>query len=389
MRERWNSSGAGHTEYVPEPLPPPTHAGERLRRWGVASWSLIGIIILLGLLFWALLKIRVIFAPMVLALLVIYILNPPITWLEGRGLNRAVAAIGVYLAVAAIIVGLGFLLTPFVASQVDQFGDDWPEFRSEIVAFTEDTAASLEDRFGVDLDTSGISCILGDAQRVDGRDCDHVAEVFKEQIAGSTSRITRWGLTVLEGLLVFILAPLLALYLLIDLPHLKRDLVNLFPERHRPEAVDLGQKIAKAVGGFFRGQLLVALAVGVMSAIGFKIIGLKFWLLIGAIAGFFNLIPLVGPFIGGGLGFLVGVVTGGVGLGVQAAFVELVVQQLDNHIISPQVMKRTVRLHPATVMIALLAGGALAGFWGVLLGVPAVAVGKILLGHLWATRCPR
>jgi hypothetical protein len=107
---------------------------------------------------------------------------------------------------------------------------------------------------------------------------------------------------------------------------------------------------------------------------------------IGAIAGFFNLVPLVGPFIGGGLGFFVGSVTGGIQLGLKAALVEFVVQQIDNHLISPNVMRRTVELHPVTVMLSILAGGALGGFWGVLLVVPAVAVLKLILGHLWATR---
>jgi predicted PurR-regulated permease PerM len=126
--------------------------------------------------------------------------------------------------------------------------------------------------------------------------------------------------------------------------------------------------------------------VGLMSAIGFGIIGLPFWFVIGAIAGFFNLIPLVGPFIGGALGFIIGTVYGGVGLGLKAALVELIVQQIDNHFLSPNVMKRTVQVHPVTVMLSLLAGGALAGFWGVLLAVPTVAVVKLVLGHLWETR---
>ena len=185
---------------------------------------------------------------------------------------------------------------------------------------------------------------------------------------------------------MFILAPLLALYILIDLPQLQRDALNLVPRSHRDEFADLGSKIGRAVGGFFRGQLFVALMVGVMSSVGFWIIGLPFWLVIGAIAGFTNLIPLVGPFIGGGLGLIVGIVTEGPALGFGAAFVALVVQQIDNHVISPNVMKRTVQIHPATVMLSLLAGGTLAGFWGVLLGVPAVAVVKLLLAHFWTTR---
>jgi predicted PurR-regulated permease PerM len=195
-----------------------------------------------------------------------------------------------------------------------------------------------------------------------------------------------FGSSLLEVLLVFVVGPLIALYLLIDLPHLSRDLKNLIPESHRDEFVDLGGKVTTAVGGFFRGQLLVALVVGVLSALGFRIIGLPFWFVIGAVAGFFNLVPLVGPYIGGALGFFVGLLTGGIGLGLRAAVVELIVQQLDNHFISPNVMRRTVNLHPVTVMLSLLAGSAVAGFWGVLLGVPAVAVAKVTLGHLWATR---
>jgi predicted PurR-regulated permease PerM len=71
---------------------------------------------------------------------------------------------------------------------------------------------------------------------------------------------------------------------------------------------------------------------------------------------------------------------------LKAAIVELLVQQLDNHVISPNVMKRTVQLHPTTVMLALLAGGTIAGFWGVVLGVPMVATVKLIANHVWATR---
>ncbi len=209
---------------------------------------------------------------------------------------------------------------------------------------------------------------------------------FRERVVQQAGNFTEIGRSILEVLLVFVLAPLFALYLLIDLPDLQRDMLRLVPENHRDEVADVAGKIGRTVGGFFRGQLFVALVVGVLSAAGFALIGLPFWLIIGAIAGFFNLIPLIGPFIGGGLGFLVGTMTAGVGLGLKAAFVELVVQQLDNHVISPNVMSRTVQIHPVTVMLALLAGGALAGFWGVFLGVPAVAVAKLLLGHVWATR---
>lgn len=352
----------------------------------MGAWSIIGLLILAYAAVWALLKIRIIFPPLVLALLIIYVLSPLIGWLEHRGVPRVLGAVGTYViglgAIALLVIGL----IPVISKQATEFGDQWPRYRGEVTAFVDDTARSFENRFNTQIDTSQFDCLLGSDQAPSAATCDSVTQDLRQQIASQAGRLTQLGFSVLEVLLVFILAPLIALYLLIDLPHLRRDLINLVPPGNRDEMIDLGAKISRAMGGFFRGQLVVALIVGVLSSLGFRLINLPFWLVIGAIAGFFNLVPLVGPYIGGGLGFLVGTITGSIGLGIKAALVELVVQQLDNHIVSPNVMKRTVNLHPATVMLSLLAGGALAGFWGVLLGVPAVAVAKLLLGHVWATR---
>ena len=363
-------------------LPP----GERLRRIGIASWSIIGISIVVAITVWLLIRIQIIFPPLVLALLVIYLLNPPITRLVNRGVPRPVAAVGVFVAALGVLVLLVIALFPLLSNQIEQFADDWPRFRDQLRQTVEDTSRDLEDRLNIEIDTAPVTCLLSDEPEADGVDCSEVTRGLREAVTGQTERITDIGITLLEAALVFVIAPLLALYLLIDLPHLQRDLLNIFPASHRAEAADVGSKLGRAVGGFFRGQLLVAFIVGLLSAAGFRLIGLPFWLVIGAIAGFFNLIPLVGPFIGGAVGFFVGTISGGIGLGIKAAIVELIVQQVDNHLISPQVMRRTVQLHPATVMLALLAGGTVAGFWGVLLGVPAVAVGKIVIGHLYATR---
>ena len=378
-------STCGHTPEVTSPHPPHLPAGERLRRIGISAWAIIGIVIVAAIAGWLLLKIRVIIPPLVLALLIIYLLNPPITALARRGIARPAAAILVFLLSLGILVGLGIGLFPFVSSQAEQFADDWPRFRTELVQTVEDTSAQVERRFGFEVNPAPVLCLLGETE-VAGADCDRITERLREAVTGQADRITAIGISVLEGLLVFVLSPLLALYLLIDLPQLQRDLLNLFPESHRAEAADLGSKMGRAVGGFFRGQLAVAVLVGVLSALGFWIIGLPFWLIIGGIAGFFNLVPFVGPFIGGAIGFFVGTVSEGFGLGIKAAIVELIVQQIDNHLVSPMVMRRAVQLHPATVVLALLAGAAVAGFWGVLLAVPTVAVSKILLGHMWATR---
>ncbi|MGH2808353.1 MAG: AI-2E family transporter [Actinomycetota bacterium] len=373
---------------------PPPHprlpASERLRRAGIAAWSIIGIVIVAGFFLWLLFKIRVIFPPLVLALLLIYLLNPIVVRLEERRVPRLWGTILAYIVVVGAVTLIVIAVSPFVSNQLVAFSEDWPQFRTELVDVAEDSAAWVEDRTGIAVDLTQFECLLGAEDTLEegptAVQCDEVTRELRERVAGSAGELTELGFNVLEGLLVFILAPLLALYLLIDLPKLQRDLLSLVPRSHRDEVSQVGTRIGKTVGGFFRGQLFVALIVGVLSSIGFAVVGLKFWLVIGAIAGFTNLIPLVGPFIGGSLGFVVGTVTDDIKTGLLAALVAAIVQQIDNHVISPNVMKRTVQLHPVTVMLSLLAGGALAGFWGVLLGVPGVAVAKLLGSHLWRTR---
>jgi predicted PurR-regulated permease PerM len=161
-------------------------------------------------------------------------------------------------------------------------------------------------------------------------------------------------------------------------------IVALIPPGRRDEIRGLMDRIGQAVGGFFRGQLLVALFVGVASSIGLWLIGLPFWLLVGMVAGVFNLVPLVGPFIGGGLAVIIALISGQPLKAVWAALVLLVVQQIDNHLISPNVMGRTVQLHPVVVMLALLVGASFAGLFGMLVIVPLVAVVKIVFLFIWS-----
>lgn len=374
------------------PIPPRLPAGERLRRAGTAAWSVIGILALVAIALWILFKIRIIFPPLVLALLLIYLLNPLVTRLERRRIPRPAGAAASFILLFGIVTLVGVIVAPFVTSQAEDFSRGWPRFQVSLANSIEDLATTTEDRLGVEIDASRVTCLLGsdddigDPNAPTHERCDEVTRDFRELVLDQADRATEVASSLIEVIVMFVLAPLLALYLLIDLPDLQRDVLNLFPEHLRHEMSDLGSKIGRAVGGFFRGQLLVAFLVGVLSSFGFWIVGLDFWLPIGAIAGFTNLIPLVGPWIGGALGFVVGTVTEGAGMGIRAVLVAVVVQQIDNHLVSPKVMQRAVQLHPATVMLSLLAGGTLAGFWGVLLAVPGVAVVKIVLAHLWATR---
>jgi predicted PurR-regulated permease PerM len=184
--------------------------------------------------------------------------------------------------------------------------------------------------------------------------------------------------------------------LLVDLPKVQRATMSLIPLRRRGEVRSVLEKMGRALGGYFRGQLLVAAFVGVASMLGLYLVGLPYWALVGAVAGLFNLIPLIGPFIGAVPALFIAFTTSDTGgllhldpgwpMALGASIALLIVQQIDNHIISPNVMARTVKLHPVTVMLGLLIGGTLAGLVGMLLTVPVIASVKIVLLHLWDSR---
>lgn len=323
---------------------------------------------------------RAVFPPLALALILIFLLNPMVNRLERRGVRRGFGTALIYLVFIGV-VSLGFsVLVPPLANQVNDLVERGPEIQENAVAAVEELAA----RLNIDLEAVGLGALSGEPEG-ERRDSD------------SPSFIEDWGTQLFAGagrfatgafhvVLNFILAPVFAAYLLIDLPKIQKAGLHYMPPRFRNELIPVLERIGNTVGAFFRGQLLVAAIVGVMSCLAFLIIGLPFWLPIGLLAGFFNIIPLVGPFVGGAIAVVVGGIEGGLPLAIKAALAMVVVQQIDNHFISPKVMGWAVRLHPVAVMIGLLLGASLGGIWGMLLAVPMMGVAKILFVHFYETR---
>jgi predicted PurR-regulated permease PerM len=353
--------------------PPPSRpsAYERFVRIGIGAWAGIGVIILGYLLLRLLVYVNPVVPPLLLAVVVTYLLNPVVTALERRGVPRLAGAGVVYILFICVVALVVSMLVPVVTRQVGQVIEHFPDYLADGQAYVRRVAA----RFGQEPDF-----------RLD-------ADQVREWLAAGDNRqtVTRYltGLrsvtsSLVSGAIIFVIGPIMAFYLLVDLPRLRRGAMALVPPARREEMQGLTDRIGQAVGGFFRGQLLVALFVGVASSIGLWAIGLPFWLLVGMVAGVFNLVPLIGPFIGGGLAVIIALIDGEPLKALWAALVLLAVQQLDNHLISPNVMSRTVQLHPVVVMLALLVGASFAGLFGMLVIVPLVAVAKIVFLYVWS-----
>jgi predicted PurR-regulated permease PerM len=342
-------------------------ATEGIRRAGSVAWALVGLAAAVAVVGWVAWKVAVIFPPLILAAAIVFILNPFITLLQRRGIPRLAGVALTYLGFMGVAVMIGLLMFPAVHDQQQNLSERWPTIRTKMERWIDDRAASFKNT-PFEFDRQKVTDAFSSTDTSVRDQIDRVAQV---------------GVKVFHILLVMILTPIFAFYLLVDLPHLKRVADGLIPEPARPEVLIVARRMNAAVGGFFRGQLVVASIVGVLASVGLLIIGLPFWLLIGMVAGFFNMIPLIGPYIGGIPALVIALTTKEPITAVWVIVIMVAVQQIDNHFISPVVMSRVVKLHPVLVMLALLLGGTLGGFFGLLVAVPTTAILKILIGHLW------
>jgi predicted PurR-regulated permease PerM len=343
---------------------------DRLLATGRRAWALLGIVGVAAVVLVVVWRVRVIFPPLLLAATIVFLLNPVVTRIQARGVHRAAAAAIAYLAVIIGFGVIGLALSPLIGGQVRQMRDDYPSIRHRVEKFVNEKAHESEvNDWPIKL------------PRYD-KLIDELSPPERD-IRSQITRLREFGGTVLHVGLILVLSPIIAFYLLIDLPHTKEVIQSLIPPSMRDEMNHVGRKLGHALGSYFRGQLAVALIVGVLCSIGLSIIRLKFAFVVGMIAGLFNIVPLIGPWIGGVPGVIIALTTGSPVKALLVIGVMAGVQQIDNHFITPQVMQRAVALHPSAVMLSLLAGGAIGGFFGLLLAVPVTAALRIIGSHVW------
>ena len=369
----------------------------------------------MAVVFWICWQFRVILPPLVLAGAIVFILNPIVTGLARRNVPRAAGTGITYVGFAGLLVLLGFLVAPLVQTQAEELADEWPAIRADAEEWLNDLSQQskddgwlveipnvdeLRDQFGgtSTAEAEEFDRVIGEAaQALDDSDEQRIAAELEVVAAGvrgnledeggiaeQLNTVREIGTRIFEIGLIFVLAPIIAFYLLVDLPHIGAVVRKLVPERAGPQVFHVAHRLNHTIGGYFRGQLMVAIIVGTMVSIGLAILGLPFWLIVGMIAGLFNMVPLIGPWVGAVPGIAIALTTRDVSTAIWVAVIMTVAQQIDNHFISPLVMQRTTSLHPAVVMLALLAGGTLGGIFGLLLAVPVTASLKVVIGHAWA-----
>jgi predicted PurR-regulated permease PerM len=331
-------------------------------------------LLIIGTLFaagWLLYLLGPVLTPFFLACLFAYLGDPVADRLEKLGLKRGLAVIIVFAALILFGVLLLVFLVPILEQQLETLiGNvpmalDW--LQRQILPLLTRWHIAPEHSFDADAIRA---VVVGHWQELAG---------YLKDIIG---RLTLSGQMVLEWLLNLVLVPVLTFYLLRDWDLLLSHLRHLIPRRFEPKVAGLALECNEVLAGFLRGQLLVMLALSGIYILGLWLIGLNVAFSVGLLAGLVSFVPY--------LGFAVGIAVAGVAAIVQyhslmavfyVALVFTAAEAIQGFLLSPLLVGERIGLHPVSVIFAILAGGQLFGFVGVLIGLPVAAVIVVLLRH--------
>lgn len=330
------------------------------------SGVLLGVLVLL-------LVFRKIFLPLILGFALAYLFHPMVSWFEKRGRSRVTGVIVLALLLVLVLTGFFLYLIPQVADQIRLLSEKMPAYQQAVRAQIQPWLDQVQARWPEaleDLQQRGI-------------------EWAKEHSAELADTLGSWlgqGFSSLLSGVLFLLnlifVPVFAFYLLVDFPHIQQGARDLIPVPYREVTLARLQEVDSALSSFVRGQLTIALILGVLNATGLMILGVPLGLVIGLVAGLANMIPYMSIVIGLVPALLLAWVEhqnvwilGGV-LAVFAA-----TQMLEGLVLSPRILGKSVNLHPVWVLLAILVGGSLFGFFGMLIAVPTAAVIQVFVRH--------
>ena len=277
---------------------------------------------------------------------------------------RGVTVVVVYLVVAGVLVLMGRLLWPALSEQWQQFVAQLPRLLDNVRGWLGNLDVYLE-RWGASLPapkTGSVEGMLG-------------------ALVANTLRVTAGVVGAVVGLLAILV---IAAYIIVDAERLGHGLLELLPPKQRPVAAQLAEPVMRRIGSYVRGQIVVSLCVGVILAIGLSILGVRYALLIGALAAVLNVVPFVGSWIAALLGIL-SAFNESLALTVGTAILFWGANMFEGKVLVPQLVGRATGLHPLAVLLALFIGAHLAGLIGALVSVPFLAAVWEIVRTLYVT----
>ncbi len=356
----------------PEIQSPPWQPGTRLV-------SGVLLVLLAGLLFF---RLRTLFVPLFLAMLLAYVLHPLVVALSrhrrvSRGLAVFTVYLGLLLITAGTTTGIGIAISQQLIGLVEDLRQLSVQIPNQLEALNQ-----LQFKLGpwvLDFSQANLQPVIQALASVIRPALSQTGALLAS-VAGVTASVVGWMLAVL----------VMAYYLLLDYGSLEDALLEMVPPPYRPDFQRLTQETGRVWQSFLRGQLILALVIGVVVAPVLAVLGVRFALVLGLIAGLLEFVPMFGPFIAGAIAVLVALFQGSNWWGLEPWVFALIVlgvfvfiQQVENNVLVPRIIGQSLNMHPLLVLLSALAGSILAGMLGILLAAPTVATLRLWLGYVY------
>lgn len=331
--------------------------------WGTTLCLFLGFILIF----------KEILLPFVLGIALAYLLNPLIIKLTKSGVHRSVSSI-LIISLFFIVFALGLLLlTPVLLREATDFIQNVPAYMQHLTDWIKTQMVAVQPFIGK---LTGSNEPL-DVRAILNGHSEQGIDVLK-RIAGG---LGTGGRAVFDVISIFFLTPVVAFFMIKEWPGITQKIEHLMPHDHRNTIHKLWDQIDTKLSGFVRGQITVALVLGLSYALALSVAGLKYGALVGLLSGALSIIPLFGSIVGLLASLIIAWFQEGeivyVAL-IGAIF--LIGQVIEGNVLTPKLVGESVGLHPLWVFFALMAGGSLFGILGMLLAVPVAAVIAVLLG---------
>lgn len=309
--------------------------------------------------------------PIILAFISYYLLNPIVNLLERIRIKRIWGIIIIILGLSGVLTGIILLTAPAIEAQVIDLIANFPAYLQQMgVGIT----TWLQNSFLGPYYEEGYNWIVSNFNDIPGIIGGYVVNAFQG--------VRNLATTVTNVVVTIVTFPFILFFLLKDGSRFKKYSLNLLPPKFRKDADQILKNMDTQVGSYIQGQIIVATCIGLLLFIGYLIIGLDYAITLAIIAAVTSVIPYLGPMIAIIPAIIIALVESPFML-VKLAIVWAAVQFLEGNLISPNIMGRTMKIHPLTIIVVLLIAGNLFGIIGVILGIPGYAILKVFVTYLY------
>ena len=361
---------------------------DKARRRFLNVWTIVGAIALTWVVVQLLNILSVPVAIVIWTTIIVFVLRGTVNKLEEIGINRTVGTAIGYVIMFAVLALVAFLLFSPGVGMNTQFAnliENVPVYVQGI----SDWANDMYARYAYMLEDESVRAFVTDVQ---ASAMDWAGDFAKNSASGAIA----FGTGLANAFMAIGFALVVAFWILMQLPQLGRECRRLVGDAHAEDLEMLHITFTRVMGGYIKGTLLQCAIIGVACGILFAVLGIPNSMALGGITGILNIIPIIGPWLGGGLAAIVGIFVSPL-VAVIAILGTIVIQQFVYTFISPKIMSDSVDIHPALTLIALMAGSALGGAMGGLSGslvgmlasIPAVAVAKSVFVYYFEKRTGR